>query len=139
MIFEESFGIIALKKQNDSWFTFLVQLKSGNHWGFPKGHANISETAKEAAKRELKEESNLEVKTFLDVKPLFEQYQITRDSKTVVKKVYYYPALVDGDVKIQKNEIIEGSWVELEKAENQITYPQSKSLVNQIMLLTANL
>ena len=74
MLYEESFGTIALKKENDIWYTYLIKNKSGNHWGFPKGHANISETKKEAALRELKEETNLKFIKFLVEKPIIEQY-----------------------------------------------------------------
>ncbi|KKL75562.1 MAG: putative mutator protein MutT4 [Candidatus Anoxychlamydiales bacterium] len=135
MLYEESFGTIALKKEKGIWYTYLIQNKSGNHWGFPKGHANLSETGKSAALRELKEETNLEFLKFLSEKPLIEQYSLMRDSKKTAKKVYYYLIEVTGDAKIQSDEILDGKWVEISKAKDLITYEASKEIANLIEII----
>ena len=54
MVEEVSFGVIPLMKDNAAWQVFLILHKSGNHWGFPKGHASGNETPQETATRELK-------------------------------------------------------------------------------------
>ncbi|NGX49585.1 MAG: putative mutator protein MutT4 [Candidatus Anoxychlamydiales bacterium] len=135
MLYEESYGTIALKKENGIWYTYLIQNKSGNHWGFPKGHANLSETKKQAALRELKEETNLDFLKFLSEKPLIEQYSILRDSKKTLKKVYYYLIEATGDAKIQSDEILDGKWIEISKAKDQITYEASKGIVNLVEII----
>ena len=139
MIYEESFGTIALNKQNDIWFTFLVKNKSGNHWGFPKGHANLSETQKDAAIRELKEETNLVVLKFLSQIPLVEQYTFQRDSSKVAKKVYYYLVEVTKDDKITSDEILDGKWIEIKKAKDLITFDASKKIANQVEIFLEKL
>ncbi len=128
MLYEESFGCIALKKKNDIWYTYLIKNKSGNHWGFPKGHANLSETKKQAALRELKEETNLRFVRFLSEKPFVEQYSFFRNSKKIAKKVYYYIIEVEGKPKITSDEIFEGRWIEVLKAKDLITYEASKEI-----------
>ena len=132
MIYEESFGTIPLNKQTDIWYTFLVKNKSGNHWGFPKGHANPSETQKEAALRELKEETNLSVLKFLSEEPLVEKYSFKRNSNQTTKNVYYYLVEVSYDAKITSDEILDGKWVEISKAKDLITYDASKEIANQV-------
>ena len=139
MNYEESFGTIPLNKQNGIWQTFLVKNKSGNHWGFPKGHANLSETQKEAALRELKEETNLSVLRFLSEEPLVEQYSFKRDSNPVAKKVYYYLVEVSFAAKITSDEILDGKWVEISKAKDLITYDASKEIANQVEIFLEKL
>lgn len=139
MLLEESYGIIPLKKQKDIWYTYLVNNKSGNHWGFPKGRANISETQKEAAIRELEEETNLKFIKFLSEKPLLEQYTFERDSKKTAKKVYYYLSLVEGEGSITSDEISDGRWTQISKAKDLITYEASKEIANQVEIILQNL
>lgn len=139
MLLEESFGTIALKKENDLWYTYLIKNKSGNHWGFPKGRANLSETKIEAALRELKEEANLELLKFLSKTPLIEQYTFKRDSKITLKKVYYYLIETKGEANITSDEISEGRWVEISKARDLITYDASKEIANLVEMFLEKL
>jgi len=139
MFYEESFGSIPLKIKNKNWYTFLVKNKSGNHWGFPKGHANLSESEKQTALRELQEETNLKVVKFLVEKPIVEQYIFFRNSEKTAKKVYYFLVEVEGDAKITSDEILEGKWIELTKAKDLITYDASKELVNQVEIILQRL
>ncbi|MBN2479374.1 MAG: NUDIX domain-containing protein [Parachlamydiales bacterium] len=132
MLLEESFGTIVLKKTEEGWLTFLVKLKSGNHWGFPKGHANLSETPTQAAYRELKEETNLKVLKKLYEKPLVEEYFILRNSEKILKKVTYFIVEAEGKVILQKNEILDGKWVKLDLAKNVITHETAKMIAKQV-------
>ncbi len=139
MLYEESFGTIALKKENNSWLTFLVKLKSGNHWGFPKGHPNLSETAQQTAQRELKEETDLEVIRYLYDEPIVEQYQFKKNNDVVIKKAYYFLAEVKNEAKIHPNEILDGCWIDIKKAADKITYPQSKEIAKQVDIILQKL
>jgi 8-oxo-dGTP pyrophosphatase MutT (NUDIX family) len=139
MIYEESYGTIPLKKQKDKWFTFLIKNKSGNHWGFPKGRANLSETPKKAAERELQEEANLKIIRYLYPNPIIEQYQLVRNSQKITKKVYYYLVEVEGVGKITSDEILDGKWIEITKAKQEVTYEQSKLIANQVEIILKSL
>lgn len=135
MIFEESFGTIPLKRQKDKWIVFIIKNRSGNHWGFPKGHANISETSKQAAERELSEEANLKIIRYLSKEPIIEQYHFKKDSDQVTKKVYYYLVEVEGSGKITSDEILDGKWIDITRAKEEVTYPQSKAIANQVEII----
>ena len=139
MLYEESYGTIALKKENDIWYTYLIKNKSGNHWGFPKGRANQLETKKQAAFRELKEETNLEFSKFLFEKPLIEQYIFLRETKETLKRVYYYLIEVKGEANISSDEISEGKWIEISMAKEQITFKASKEIANLVEIILKNL
>lgn len=131
---ERSFGIIPLQKSYLRWKTLLVKHGKG-HWAFPKGHLNPNETPQEAAIRELKEETNLEVKQFLPLKPLREFYVFKREGILVEKIVTYYLAEVTGSVKLQEEEITDYRWVFFEEAIELATFPDSKDVARDAFQL----
>jgi 8-oxo-dGTP pyrophosphatase MutT (NUDIX family) len=135
---DESFGIIPLSKQSGGWKVFLVFHKHARYWGFPKGHAEGNETPEEAASRELKEETNLDVVRHLVKEPLTEQYRFTHEQRYIVKRVFYFIAEVSGSVKLQEKEIEGGIWVSLSDAMNQITHPEGKSIIALVDKLLAS-
>ncbi|MDE3045301.1 MAG: NUDIX domain-containing protein [Verrucomicrobiota bacterium] len=134
---EESFGVIPLSKARKGWQVFLIQHKHGKYWGFPKGHAEPTETPQEAALRELKEETNLELIRYVVEEPLIEQYRFMWEGQRIFKRVYYYIAEVAGEVQLQKNEIQDGKWVPFAEAMDQVTHPEGKALVAEVAKILA--
>ena len=130
---EQSFGIIPLKKENSSWMVFLVLLKKGGHWGFPKGHANLGETPLETAKRELQEETGLLVEEVLHNEPIVESYQFYKEKTLVLKEVSYFLSRVKGEIQLQEIEIQEGKWVFLEKALEILTFPEGREVCRKVI------
>jgi bis(5'-nucleosidyl)-tetraphosphatase len=139
MMKDASFGTIPLRKDHGVWEVFLVRLKSGNHWGFPKGHKEAHESDLEAAKRELEEETSLHIQKVLFEKPLVEEYTFEKEGKKIGKTVCYHLALVEGKAQIQLGEILEGKWVLLSQAKAIVTYPSTKNLCDQVILLLKNI
>ncbi len=129
---EESFGVVPLRKTKEGWQVFLVRLKSGHHWGFPKGHKKKEESPKEAALRELKEETSLELLFFFPTNPFVEEYSYEKGGEKREKKATYFLASVKGDARIQKKEILEGEWVSLSDASLRITYPASRNVLKLV-------
>lgn len=132
MEWEESFGVIPLIRQNDQWAVFLIQHKKGRYWGFPKGHAEPNESHRESALRELKEETNLDLVRFLQDDPILEEYSFLLKGKRIFKRVHYFIAEVEGEVKLQKEEIQDGIWVPLPQALDQVTHPEGKAILVQV-------
>ena len=130
---EHSFGIIPFSKLDTEWKVFVILHKKGNHWGFPKGHAEGYETPKDAATRELKEETGLEVDEFLLAAPLSEHYTFYRDRQKVIKTATYFPALVSGTPTLQEKEIREGRWLSFEMAMKTLTFSEGRALLNQVL------
>ena len=61
MIFEFSAGAIIYRSSGNG-LLFLLLLKENNEYDIPKGHIEKGESAEEAAIREIKEESGLDVR-----------------------------------------------------------------------------
>jgi len=125
---EESFGVFPLQWKKDQLYIFLVQ-NYGGAWLVPKGHADGSESPREAAARELQEETGLSVQSWIDCNPVVEHYTYIRDNKKIAKQVTYFFAFVIGDVSIQKTELYTGQWVLLENAHVCVSFPQMKDLI----------
>lgn len=129
---DESFGVIPLSKERGQWEVFLIQHNRSGYWGFPKGHAESNETPQEAAFRELKEETNLELIHLLQQEPLMEQYTFMMEGRKVFKRVFYFIAEVGGTIELQKKEIHDGKWVFLSEALAQVTHQEGRTLLAQV-------
>ena len=133
MKYEESFGVIPLNKERGRWEVFLIQHHRGGYWGFPKGHAEPGETPEQAAGRELKEETNLEIVRYLRKEPFIEQYQFSMVGKRVSKRVAYFAAEVSGKIELQKQEIQDGIWLPVAEALEKVTHSEGKSILSQVV------
>lgn len=128
---ESSFGILPLRFHQNEWQLLLVQLHAG-HWGFPKGHADPDEKPQETAERELLEETGLTIRHFLIYPPLVENYHFTFQKVLILKTVYYFLALVEGEIQIQESEIKECRWFSLSAAHKQISFKEGKRICEEV-------
>lgn len=129
---DESFGVIPLSCARGLWEVFLIQHQRGRYWGFPKGHAEPGETPQQAAFRELKEETNLEIVRYLQKEPLSEQYYFMMEGRRIFKRVLYFIAEVEGTVKLQEKEIQNGVWLPLTDAIEKVTHAEGKAILSQV-------
>ena len=125
-----SFGIIPFRKVKGKWEVLLIQHVNGQHWGFPKGRAEETESAQDAAVRELKEETGLSVQCFISQEPFTEQYYLANRGEN--KTVSYFPALVTGVLKCQIEEITRAKWFDLDEAMKQLPFLESKNVFKQV-------
>ena len=108
----------------------LLVLEAKGHWGLPKGHVEGNETDEETAKREVKEETNLDVE--VDTSKCFKLNYIIDDE--IDKTVYFYPAkLIGGKAKRQESEISEVRWVPVEDAVDVITFDNAKEMLKSAL------
>lgn len=124
---ETSYGIIPIKKLKNEWKVLLVKHGKG-HWAFPKGHPEAGEAPQETAQRELKEETGLDIVSFLEIPELKEHYMFRHGELLIDKTAIYFAAFTKGSVKIQQAEISDFRWLTLEEAEALITFKESKRL-----------
>jgi bis(5'-nucleosidyl)-tetraphosphatase len=134
-IHERSYGIVPLSKQENEWKIFLVQHEKAKYWGFPKGHAEQGEAPREAATRELLEETQLKIVRFLSEGSLEEHYHYTLRGQLISKTVCLFIAEVEGDPKLQEEEISDGRWFSLQDAVSALTYPTDKSVCREAIAL----
>lgn len=137
MINEFSYGIIPLRLQEKIWEVLLIQHHSG-HWSFPKGHAEKGELPKQAAARELEEETGLVISSYLSDEILTENYSFFFQKKKVYKTVQYFLAKVEGEIRLQESEISASQWVPVSQAANYVTFREAKSLCWKVQKFLEN-
>ncbi len=135
LIEDQSYGIIPLRKNLEQWEVFLVLHLNGNFWSFPKGHKNHEEDSISAAKRELTEETGLIVDKLLQESAIEEKYLYTLKDDQIAKSVYYYPAMVSGKIDLSSPEVLDGRWIRVDDAFDQITYNEAKEVLRKTLPL----
>jgi bis(5'-nucleosidyl)-tetraphosphatase len=132
MIYERSYGIVPLRRGATGWEVLLVRHGSVGHWSFPKGGAEAGETNKQAAERELQEETGLTVSRYLCADSFDERYRFRSSSGLIDKTVVYYAAEVTGNLVLQEQEISDSRWMLLTDAEAFLTFPEAKSILRAV-------
>ncbi len=128
MLHEKSCGAIVYRRYHGNIEILLIKHINSGHWSFPKGHVEGDETELETARREIKEETGLDVildQTFRETVT----YSPKRDTQKVV--VYFLALARNYDYVPQEEEIAEIRWVDIVHATRLLTYENDKTIVNK--------
>ena len=128
MLHEKSCGAIVYRRFHGNVEILLIKHINSGHWSFPKGHVEGDETELETARREIKEETGLDVildQTFRETV----SYSPKRDTQKIV--VYFLALARNYDFVPQAEEIAEIRWVDIARATNMLTYENDKTIVNK--------
>ena len=123
---EKSCGTIIIDSNKR---VLLVKQKLG--WvGFPKGHMEQGETEMETARRETKEETNLDV--IVDEK---KRYTISYITSTQIDKevVYFRAKPISYSSLPQEAEIAEIMWVDIDEAKPYLSFDNLKQLWQNVL------
>lgn len=128
MTYEKScVGIVYRKFHGNTEILLIKHIKSG-YWSFPKGHVENGETEEETAKREIKEETGIDV--YIDSG--FRETVTYSPRKDAKKEVVYFVARAKNyDYTPQLEEISEIRWVGIGQAHNLLVYDNDKLIVNK--------
>ena len=127
MFTEKSAGFILISENDDTSdpSVLLLHYLSG-HWDFPKGNIEIDETEMQAATRELKEETGIEIFTLIPGFRHVLNYKYTKKSTLISKQVTLFLASTDVNEVEISHEHIDHQWMEINAAVNQLTYSNAK-------------
>ena len=125
MKYEKSCGAIVV----DDGKVLLVKHNAG-HWDFPKGHVEEGETEIETAIREVKEETNIDIKIEKENRYISEYSPKEDVMKTVI---YFLGEKIGGEDKPQIEEVSDVEWVDVNKAVERITHQKSKEIMMQVI------
>ena len=125
MKYEKSCGAIVVEDGK----VLLVKHNAG-HWDFPKGHVEEGETEFETAIREVKEETNIDIKIEKENKYISEYSPKENVMKTVI---YFIGEKVGGEDKPQIEEVSDVEWIDVNKAVERITHQRSKEIMMQVI------
>ena len=122
---EKSCGCIIIKNGK----VLLIKQTEG-HWGFPKGHMELGETEIETAKREVKEETNIDVEINKDKRYVLEY---TTDKGIFKEVVLFIAKKINGDERYQVSEIKTMEWLTYKDAIDRITYDNTRELLKRVL------
>ena len=128
MLYEKSCGGVVYRKSHGNLEILLIKHINSGHWSFPKGHVEEGETEVETAKREIMEETSIDV----IIDPTFREtvtYSPRRDTMKVV--VYFLAKAKNVDYVPQADEISEIKWVDIVHATNLLSYENDKNIVTK--------
>ena len=128
MTYEKSCGGIVYRKFHRNTEILLIKHIKSGYWSFPKGHVENGETEEETAKREIKEETGIDVYIDLGFRETV-TYSPRKDAKKEV--VYFVARARNYDYTPQLEEISEIRWVGIGQAHNMLVYDNDKLIVNK--------
>ena len=127
---EQSAGIVFFRKIENRIEFLLLHYPSG-HWDLVKGHIENNETAKDAAKRESKEETGITDVKFIDEFEEEIEYYFKYDNQDIHKKVIFFLSETKQDRITLSDEHLDFIWLDFENATKKITFDTAKQIVKK--------
>ena len=138
---EVSAGGLVYRRRHVGGLEFvLIRPKGADTWALPKGHIEKGESAEDAAVREVREETGLEVghiEPLGDVSYVFSwRDQPEASLVRIFKRVRFFTMeFVGGDSNAHDGEIEEVAWYSAEEACRRASYKDERSLIGKAILL----
>ena len=104
--------VIVIKNESVLLIKRALKLTNGGKWALPGGFVDRDESIKQAAIRELKEETGLIAKKVKMNKIIDDPNRKNEDRQNIV---FVFEAKVAGKIKIQPEEVIEVKWFNVSK------------------------
>ncbi len=132
---ERSYGVIPYRIGTRGIELLMVRQVNGNHWTFPKGHAEEGETVEQTMVRELYEETGIS-EIELQEEPVFEErYTFEREGVFVDKLVVYRLGKTLNDESHYHDttgEILERLWGTPEELLQLSLFPEKRALLEEV-------
>ncbi len=130
MIDEHSAGVIIFRQMPEFREYLLLHYPSG-HFDFPKGHIEGVETEREAAYRELQEETGIAKIVWIEGYREVIQYSYKREGKMSVKEVVFFLARTTQKKVVISFEHKGAIWLPYPEAHEKLTYTSAKNLLKK--------
>lgn len=130
-LYEKSCGAVILYKDRNTneYQVLLVKNHNGRFYSFPKGHVELRETEKETAIREVKEETDLDVRILNGFREVSDYCPFGKIRKRVV---FFLAVTKSNRIKIQESEIDSYNWIPLKEAEKGCTYDNDRRIIHKV-------
>ena len=129
---EISGGVVVFREVTDSREYLLLRHANGGHWSFSKGHLEEGESARDAAVRELTEETGLRPERLLADFRKRVHYSYREEGAKIEKAVVYFLAFVDQFTSVSlSEEHLDYEWTPFGKAVNKLTYDNDVEILKK--------
>ena len=129
MIYKKSCGFVVYKKVQGVYCYLIIRANNGEY-GFPKGHMEHAENEIETAVRELREETNLEVRVIPGFRRQLE-YLFPNKPDVMKIAVYFIGECVGEDLVCQEAEVAEAMFVPFERAMELLSFEETKQVLRE--------
>ena len=130
MIVEKSCGAVVFTEINGKR-KYAIICSSEGFYGFPKGHMEPNETEEETALREIKEETNLDVKILKNFRTTT-QHTFFKNGEERLKKITYFIGKYDNQTFSKQEDEISGiSLMDFEEALRKIQFDDTKGVLKE--------
>lgn len=127
-LFRKSCGVIPFREKNGQREFLLVYERFSKAWSLPKGHMEAGETEKQAALRELWEETGLRAE-LIDGTRTVTEYALSNGCR---KEVVYFLGSVAGRIRTQDREIETFQWVTRAQLRDYL-FPDTAAAVEKLL------
>ena len=129
---DQSFGIIPICRDRESGTIkfLLIQHRFGEHWAFPKGHAEADESGMQAAMREFTEETGIEG-VIIDASIYFDESYMRPNGMGLKGVRYWIGSVSNPKVKVQEKEVQAYRWVTARQGQKLITYDENREVLKR--------
>ena len=127
MNYVKSCGFIAFKRVSDEILYLIITSNNGDI-GFPKGHMEENETELETAVRELKEETNIDVKPISGFREEI-NYALPAHPNTRKISVYFLGECISEQLLPQEAEVKKAEFLPYETALTALTFSETMDIL----------
>ncbi len=130
MKYIRSCGFVAFDRVNGKNRYLIIKSHNGDI-GFPKGHVEPGESELQTAIRELKEETNIEVRA-IDGFVRKIEYPLPGRADTLKQSVYFLGERITDNIVCQECEVADAAFLPYEEALERLTFKETKEILSDI-------
>lgn len=130
MVDERSAGAVVFYMEGTAEPEYLLLHYTAGHWDFPKGNIEAGENEKQAATREIREETGITDVEFLDGFRMKIEYKYRHGRRLVQKEVVLFLARTRTRQVTLSHEHIGFAWRKFDDARQQLTYRNATNLLS---------
>jgi len=130
LVDERSAGAVVFYMEGTAEPEYLLLHYTAGHWDFPKGNIEAGESEKQAAIREIREETGITDIEFLDSFRMKIEYKYRHGRRLVQKEVVLFLAQTHTRQVTISHEHIGFAWKKFDDAMQQLTYRNAKNLLS---------
>jgi 8-oxo-dGTP pyrophosphatase MutT (NUDIX family) len=130
LVDERSAGAVVFYQEGTAEPEYLLLHYTAGHWDFPKGNIEVGESEKQAATREIREETGIIDVEFLDGFRMKIEYKYRHRRRLVQKEVVLFLARTHTRQVTISHEHIGFAWRKFDDAMQQLTYRNAMNLLS---------
>lgn len=134
-------GVVLTVKNGHAYVAVIARLNRGKRleWCLPKGHLEGKETPRQAAVREVAEETGIHGRVIMHLATI--DYWFSGTNHRVHKVVHHYlMEAKSGTISVENDpdhEAEKAEWVRLDRVASRLAYPNERRIISSVLQLLA--